>query len=562
MRHGKRSTLTTEDINSALRLRNVEVRPPSQSGRRLKKQRTPPLSHRVASQPADATQRVSVVPRPTQPVFGYVAGSSEAVRFVRADGLPDTFFTPDREVSLDDEVRCPLPKAPTEVMLSAHWLAVDGVQPATPDNPPVEERQQQGLARGAADTLAAAAAGPAAPKQPPSGGAGPGAARDVVTVVPVVAHIISKELQLYFDKVTHLVGTHGVAAPRQVFESLAVDAGLQPLAPYFTQWIADTVAQHMASLPVLHGALAAAAALVSNGRVTLEQYLHQLMPPLITCLVAKRLGASPADDHWALRHQAAACLAAVCARHGAAYPAVQPRLTRTLVAALLDPQRPMATHYGALTGLAALGPRVVQALVVPNAGDVLHRVAPLLQPTGEAAAAAGGVEEDHVAAQTRRREAQQAQQDANQVLAALLASCGGCMYALLRQAAIPVPGYDAARAAAARRRRSSAAGVSLALPAHLGARRGSVAGKGGAQKKGSSAKGTLGPGDAAAPGAGVEEKAARVQETHLVAATGRALEMAWKEDDAACRALAALVHLHPDALVPYVPVGPLAFLTV
>jgi transcription initiation factor TFIID subunit 6 len=495
-----------------------------------------------------------------QPVFGYVAGSCEAVRFVRADGLPDTFFTPDREVSLDDEVRCPLPKAPTEVMLSAHWLAVDGVQPATPDNPPVEERQQQSLARGAADTLAAAAAGPAAAKQPPGGGAGPGAARDVVTVVPVVAHIISKELQLYFDKVTDLVGANGVDAPRQVFESLAVDAGLQPLAPYFTQWIADSVSQHMGSLPTLHGALAAAAALVSNGRVTLEQYLHQLMPPLITCLVAKRLGASPADDHWALRRQAAACLAAVCARHGAAYPAVQPRLTRTLVAALLDPQRPMATHYGALIGLAALGPRVVQALVVPNAGDVLRRVAPLLQPAGGAGVA--GAEEDHAAAQTRRREAQQAQHDAHQVLGALLASCGGCVYALLRHAATPVPGCDAARAAA-RRRAGTAAGVSLARPAHLGARRAADEGKGGAKKKLGSAKGTPGPGDATAlqqPGGSAEE--GRVQETHLVAATGRALEMAWTGDDDTCRALAALVDLHPGALAPYVPVGPLAFLTV
>jgi len=30
MRHGKRSVLTTEDINNALRLRNVDVRQPPQ----------------------------------------------------------------------------------------------------------------------------------------------------------------------------------------------------------------------------------------------------------------------------------------------------------------------------------------------------------------------------------------------------------------------------------------------------------------------------------------------------------------------------------------------------
>ena len=39
-------------------------------------------------------------------------------------------------------------------------------------------------------------------------------------------------------------------------------------------------------------------ALLANEDLDLERYLHQLMPAALTCCVARRLGAAPADDHW------------------------------------------------------------------------------------------------------------------------------------------------------------------------------------------------------------------------------------------------------------------------
>ena len=36
-------------------------------------------------------------------------------------------------------------------------------------------------------------------------------------------------------------------------------------------------------------------AVTANPRLTLEQYLHQLMPALLTCLVAKKLSATPEE---------------------------------------------------------------------------------------------------------------------------------------------------------------------------------------------------------------------------------------------------------------------------
>lgn len=35
-------------------------------------------------------------------------------------------------------IAAPLPKAPLDISISSHWLAIEGVQPAMPENAPVE----------------------------------------------------------------------------------------------------------------------------------------------------------------------------------------------------------------------------------------------------------------------------------------------------------------------------------------------------------------------------------------------------------------------------------------
>ena len=98
MRHSKRRKLNTEDINHALKLRNLE------------------------------------------PLYGYGVSSEVGGEplFRRAAGTQDVFYLPDTVVNLTDLITKPrLPTLPTDVSWRAHWLAVEGVQPAIPENPSV-----------------------------------------------------------------------------------------------------------------------------------------------------------------------------------------------------------------------------------------------------------------------------------------------------------------------------------------------------------------------------------------------------------------------------------------
>ena len=49
-------------------------------------------------------------------------------------------------------------------------------------------------------------------------------------------------------------------------------------------------------------------------------------------------------------------------RFGSSYHTLQPRITKTLLHAFLDPKRSRTTHYGAIVGITALGSHVTQLL--------------------------------------------------------------------------------------------------------------------------------------------------------------------------------------------------------
>mmetsp|Transcript_9890 Transcript_9890/g.31597 ORF Transcript_9890/g.31597 Transcript_9890/m.31597 type:complete len:198 (+) Transcript_9890:72-665(+) len=110
-----------------------------------------------------------------------------------------------------------------------------------------------------------------------------------------------------------------------------------------------------------------------NPNLDKELYLHQMMPPILTCIVHRKLCSSPFMDHWSLRSFSARLIPLVYSQYGETYKDIRPRVTRTLRDALLSKDRPMTTQYGAIVGLAAMGPLTVQSVLLPVMRKLFNR---------------------------------------------------------------------------------------------------------------------------------------------------------------------------------------------
>lgn len=124
-------------------------------------------------------------------------------------------------------------------------------------------------------------------------------------------------------------------------------------------------------------------ALLENEHIQIEPYLHQLMPPVMTCLVGKKLCSKPTEDHWSLRDRSASIVSKICNKFSGNYTNLKPRISKTLLHAFLDASKPLCTHYGGIVGLTALGPYTVQVLVLPNISAYMKMLQPDLdEPAG------------------------------------------------------------------------------------------------------------------------------------------------------------------------------------
>ncbi|KAF9935534.1 hypothetical protein BGZ65_003288, partial [Modicella reniformis] len=292
------------------------------------------------------------------------------------------FFVEDEELDFETILSAPLPKVPLDVTYTAHWLAIEGVQPAIPQNPtpldakadllhkrikldPTTQPVIPGIKPGSSSNVGSniTNSGNASNNNNNNNSSNSG---DGAEIKPLVKHVLSKELQMYYERISSAVLSQDEVLRATGISSLQNDPGLHQLLPYF-------VTQNTRNLPMLVAMMSMVRALLENDNLFIEPYLHQLMPTILTCVVGKRLGepslsapSSPQDDHWSLRSTATDIILLICHKYGSSYHTLQPRVTRTLLRAFLDPEKPLTTHYGAILGLSRMGNEVFKTLVVPN----------------------------------------------------------------------------------------------------------------------------------------------------------------------------------------------------
>lgn len=216
---------------------------------------------------------------------------------------------------------------------------------------------------------------------------------------PLVKHVLSDEATQLFQRIcSALLDETNEEWRMAAFASLRSSPSLHQLIPYLVEFVNEQVTHRMKDLFVLTQMMHAVAAMLENPAIYLDPYVASIVPPVLTCLVGKRLGPSsstgassaaaattsnppfssditangapaPAANlaHFALRDLAATILASIAARYSRSSSTLKPRIARTCLKHFLDPHKPPGAHYGAISALRYLaGAEGVRGLVLPN----------------------------------------------------------------------------------------------------------------------------------------------------------------------------------------------------
>ncbi|KAJ3911805.1 transcription initiation factor TFIID complex 60 kDa subunit [Lentinula edodes] len=351
MRHGRRTTMTTSDIEQALRVLNIE----------------PLYGHTPHNPPTF---------RRAAPTYGH---SSTNVASSGSANAGTVYFVEDEEIDFDRVLREEKIVMPKGVSWTAHWLAVEGVQPLIPENPPPVPRDVDINSTETPKTNGVVAA-PSAPPLSMINGTGIAnnakkpAQQQQQTQQHLVKQVLSRELQLYYTRLTSslLPPSSDFAKRTAALASLRSDAGLQALLPYLIRWVGEGVVgalkeggQTEADGKVLEVLMEVVGSILDNNTLFVEPYLHQLLPPLLSTLLHSSL---PRTHSTQLRTISSQTLSGLLTKHSTTYPSLSPRIMKTLLLAMISPGKSRGTREGAIRGLIGVGKEAVRKGLVDSGG--------------------------------------------------------------------------------------------------------------------------------------------------------------------------------------------------
>jgi len=143
--------------------------------------------------------------------------------------------------------------------------------------------------------------------------------------------------------------------------------------PFIAEGVRVNVVQH--NLAILIYLVRMVKSLLENQTLFLEKYLHELIPAVTTCIVARQLCTRPdVDNHWALRDFASRLMTNICKNFNTSTNNIQTRITRMFSDALSSEKTPLVSCYGALAGIQEMGTEVIKSVVIPQIKAISARI--------------------------------------------------------------------------------------------------------------------------------------------------------------------------------------------
>ncbi|KAI6656550.1 Transcription initiation factor TFIID subunit [Oopsacas minuta] len=307
MHHSIRNRLTTSDIDSAMRARNIE------------------------------------------PVYGFNSDDVIPLRMTSGVGR-EVFYKEEPEIDIGKILNSTLPKAPHEISLRAHWLAIEGVQPRIPENPVSHCKEEKEVSE----------------ESPSSRSPRVESSYEIIESPALID--LPAELQLYYKEISEAcVGINRVRR-EEALNSLSSDPGLLPLMPRFSVFINEGVKLKLSEnkVPTLLSLAKMLRALLDNPTLSLDKYLHELLPSACSCALFNYQATHDSPEIWNLRTESAVIVGRMCKKYNDSVNSIQSRLTRLLFQILSDEATSLGSRFGAVNIISELGPEAVKILLLPH----------------------------------------------------------------------------------------------------------------------------------------------------------------------------------------------------
>lgn len=214
---------------------------------------------------------------------------------------------------------------------------------------------------------------------------------DNVALKPLVKHVLSKESQELFAKLSSaLIDETNSEWRNAALASIRSDPGIHQLTTYLITFFAEKVTHNLNNLFILTQMMHGIESLLQNPTLYLDPYIAHMVPPVLTCCIAKRLGpaAHPIPSaassetmngnnrlgqqnnsvaHFELRSLAASILTYICSRYEHSSTTLKARIARSCLKDFMDPNKGLGSHFGALTALLGIsGGEGMRLLILPN----------------------------------------------------------------------------------------------------------------------------------------------------------------------------------------------------